>query len=255
MPTLITDLEVTRVDLVPEGANSEAFIAIFKSKEGGNEGMTFEEILAKMKPEHAAVIKTAMEESVASVKAENESLAERVAKMEQDAEAEAEAKKAAEAKEEEKEPEDSDVLKGLDPAIAAIVEKARLQASAAEQELKKMKDEQTTAEVITKAKELTNLGTEEKQLVEVLKSLKATDATLYDNVFGIMKAANAMIADGATFEEIGKSSSEDSKDAWGKIDQLADQRAVAKSITKEAAISEVLKEQPELYNEYLKSIN
>ena len=54
MPNILTDLIIDRVDLVDEGANSAAFVELFKRKEQGNP-MELSEILSKMKPEHAGV--------------------------------------------------------------------------------------------------------------------------------------------------------------------------------------------------------
>lgn len=56
MPYILEDLIVNRVDLVYEGANTGAFIEIFKRKEK-QENMNFSEIVAKLKPEHAEVLK------------------------------------------------------------------------------------------------------------------------------------------------------------------------------------------------------
>ena len=43
MATKLKSLKINRVDLVPEGANSAAFVTLYKGKEG--KPMEFEEIL------------------------------------------------------------------------------------------------------------------------------------------------------------------------------------------------------------------
>ena len=55
MPYFLEDLVVDRVDFVDEGANTGAFIEIFKRKEN-RESMELSEIIGKLKPEHAEVI-------------------------------------------------------------------------------------------------------------------------------------------------------------------------------------------------------
>ena len=59
MPYILEDLVIDRVDLVDEGANSAAFIELYKRKEQSK--MNFEEILSKMKPEHAKVIQETLD--------------------------------------------------------------------------------------------------------------------------------------------------------------------------------------------------
>jgi hypothetical protein len=56
----LKDLIVDRVDLVDEGANSAAFIELYKRKET-KELMDFKEVLGAMKPEHAAVIQAELD--------------------------------------------------------------------------------------------------------------------------------------------------------------------------------------------------
>lgn len=60
MPYVLTDLVIDRVDLVDEGANSAAFIELYKRKET-KDPMDFKEILSKLKPEHAEVIQQAFD--------------------------------------------------------------------------------------------------------------------------------------------------------------------------------------------------
>ena len=62
MPNLLLDLVVDRVDLVDEGANSAAFIKLYKRKERTRE-MKFEEIIKQLKPEHAEVIRAELEKA------------------------------------------------------------------------------------------------------------------------------------------------------------------------------------------------
>lgn len=61
MKTFLVDLELDRVDLVKEGANTKADIKLLKRKEP--QTMNFEEIMKTLKPEHAEVITKALEDA------------------------------------------------------------------------------------------------------------------------------------------------------------------------------------------------
>lgn len=245
--TQLINPEYTRVDLVKEGANSKAHIKLFKSK-GGTE-MTPEEIIAKLTPEHQAVIQKALDDAK---------------KKADDAEA---AKKAAEdVIEKSKKPapgtSEEEILKSVkDPAVKALLETQIAKAKAAETVAKQLKEEQETVEAIAKAKEVPNIGAEEATIADVYKKLKTADAELCDNVFGIFKAASALIAEGGALSEVGKSAGEandttgtDSEEAaWAKIDKKAEEIAKSRGIKHTAAVSQVIKEHPELYKAYLEA--
>lgn len=263
MATKLKNLVITKVALVDEGSCSAAHIKLYKRKEGGS-NMKFEDIMKALTPDQQAVVNAEIEKAKCAGKEESKAELEKAA---EDLKAANEAKAQAEKEKEEANTElakmkqdasqsEEEILKNVDPAVKAIIEKARTQAAAAEAIAKKMRDEQETAESIAKAKELPNLGTGEIELANVLKSLKATDAKLFDTVFGIMKSADAVIAKGAAFEEKGTSHEGDNNvqkaaDAWAKIETAAAEIAKSRNITKEAAVSVVIEEQPDLYRSYL----
>ena len=246
--TWLVDIEYDRVDLVKEGANSQAFIKLVKSK--GGQPMNFEEIVAKLKPEHAQVIQ-------AVVKAKEDEL-EDVKKQLKEAQEEIEKLKA-----QVNPPQgqsEEEILKSVkDPAIRQLLETQIAKARAAEEIAKKLKEEQEEHEAVEKAKEVPNIGAEEQTIASVYKRLKAVDPQLCEDVFGIFKAASALIAESGAFGEVGKSAAttdsvatnEDA--AWAKIEQKADEIAKAKNITKAAAVAEAIRQHPELYEEYLRA--
>lgn len=264
MATKLKNLVITKVALVDEGSCSAAHIKLYKRKEGGDSNMKFEDIMKALTAEQQEVVKAEIEKAKCAGKEESKAELE---KATEDLKAANEAKEAAETGKAEAETElakmkeannktEEDILKNVDPAVRAILEKSRAQAAAAEAAVKKMRDEQETAEAINKAKELSNLGAKEDELATVLKSLKATDSKLFDTVFGIMKSANAVIEKGAAFSELGSNhEGEDNvkkaADAWNKIEKAAAEIAKNRNITKEAAVSVVIDEQPELYKSYL----
>lgn len=252
MPNLILDLMVDRVDLVDEGANSAAFIKLYKRKEN-EQAMTLDEILAKMKPEHAEVIKSeiskAKEEVPAETEAElndlktkNEEMTEEVAKAKKDLE------EVKVAKSKDKEPDFEEVMKNLDPSVQEVFKSLKAQKDAAETVARAAAEEKLTTEAVAKAKELKSLPIEEAKLVEVMKGISP-------EVHEILKAANKAIEDGGLFEEVGKSkpnAGEGASSAWEKIEKKAAEIETEKKVTKAKAITMAIQENPDLYREYLK---
>lgn len=252
---LALDLIVTRVDLVGEGANSAAFIKMYKRKEQET-NMPIEEILAKMAPEHAKAIR----EEIAKAKAEiPEATAEDLAKAKEDAQAafdENQALKAklAEADEEMAKskksvtPDFEDVIKGLDPAAQEMMRTMKAQRDLAEEEVRKAKADADHAEAVAKAKELDGLPVKQDKLVEIMKSAST-------EVVDVLKAVHTALKDGKIFEEFGKNRGDgnpaDSQQAWVQMEKHAKDIAVEEGITKEKAMGVVMKKYPDLYRQYL----
>lgn len=237
MPSLVLDLLVDRVDLVDEGANSEAFIKLYKRKER-RDTMTFEEILAKMKPEHAEVVKQYVADKDLTV--DLNKAKEKITELEGDLEKVAKSKTV-------EEPAFEDVLKSLDPAVQEVFKSMQAQKDAAEAVAKQAADERLNTEAIAKAKELKALPVDETKLVEVLKSITP-------EVHEILKAANKAISEDSVFEEIGKTKTDTSSgagDAWGKIEKKAKAIEVEQKVSKAKAISIAVNQNPDLYKEYL----
>jgi hypothetical protein len=268
VPNLILELEVNRVDLVDEGANSAAFIKLYKRKESTNH-MELEAIIASMKPEHAEVIKAAIAKAKGEVPQETvteltkakadlatvsadltvktEELAKACNSLKETTEKAKELQAKVDGMETNKPDKMEEVMKGLDPAVQEIFKSLRSQKEAAETLVKEMNNQKITDAAIAKAKELKSLPVEETKLVEVVKSIP-------DEVFEILKAANAAIEAGGQFTEVGKSKGgQGSIDAWTKIEKKADEIAKEDTkLTKQQAIAKAIKDNPDLYREYLK---
>jgi len=246
VPNLLIDLVVDRVDLVDEGANSAAFIKLYKRKEMET-GMDFSEIISKLKPEHAEVIQAELAKAKAEVpeeiakelsdtKVELETLKAELEKFKE------EAKKSKEPAQEENFEE---VLKNLDPAVQKVFKSLQAQKEAAEQIAKQLQEQKEEEEAIAKARALKALPVEEEKLVQVVKGVS-------DDVYEILKSAAKVLEESEIFEEIGKGKGgASSTDAWSRIEKKADEIAKRDGITKEKAIGVVINENPELYKEYL----
>ncbi len=246
VPNLLMDLVVDRIDLVDEGANSAAFIKLYKRKEMET-NMDFNEIISKLKPEYAEIIQAEIDKAKAEVPVEvaaelsdtKEALEKSKAELEKIKE---EVKKSKEPVQEENFEE---VLKSLDPAVQKVFKSLQAQKEAAEQVAKQLTEQKEEEEAIKKAKALKALPVEEDKLVQVVKGIS-------DDVYEILKSAAKVLEESEIFEEIGKGKGgAGSTDAWTKIEKKADEIAKRDGITKEKAIGVVINENPELYKEYL----
>ena len=251
MPYVLTELEVDRVDFVDEGANSAAFIELFKRKET-KKPMEFSEILAKMKPEHSAVI----EDHVATIKAELEKANDDLAKSKADldtanaalekANDELEVLKAKDPNSDEVNEEE--VLKAMPESARTEFLKMRAQKEAAEEQVRKAAEEKAEAEAVAKAATLKSLPVEQSVLVEILKSC---DQKVVDVLSTVATAIDSTVLDEVGKSAKGKAGAEDADAAWSDIEKAADEIAKRDSVTKQKAIAIAIKENPELYRKYL----
>ena len=264
MANKLTNLVITKVALVDEGSCSAAHIKLYKRKE--DSVMNFEEILKSLTPEQQAVVEKAMEECKAAgmeegKKAQKTTMDEmekkcgKLQKAKEDLEAEVAKLKNPQGT------SDEEILKNVDPAIKAIIEKSRNEAAAATAAVKKMKEEADHKEALAKAKEMPNLGTDVEKLANTLQVLKGKDEKVYNDMLNILKAADAKLADGVDLGEHGTSVTKGKEDviksadaAWAAIEQAATEITKSKNCSKESAISQVINDQPELYNAYLSTL-
>lgn len=248
----LEDLVIERVDFVDEGCNSASFIELYKRKE--QSVMSIEEILEKMKPEHAEVINTAISKAAKDLAQVQEDL-NVVIKERDDAKAEldqanadlTDTKAELESLKTEKSAfDETETLKSMPQAARDLFEQMKLQKEAAEAEILKAKEEKETAEAISKAKELKAIPIEQDKLVSIIKSASA-------DIMDLLSVVNAAI-EGTVLTEVGKNNTSGGKasDAWASIEAKADEIAKADtSISKAKAISMVVKENPDLYRQYL----
>lgn len=256
MPNILLDLVVDRVDLVDEGADSEAFIKLYKRKENCD-NMTFKELLEKMKPEHIELVNAEMAKAaeaipeatateLAKAKADLDAVTVEVTKAKEDlATVTAELETVNKSKEKVI-PSEEDVLKGLDPAVQEIFKSMKAKQLAAEEIAKGLEAQKLHDEAVVKAKELKNLPLEEAKMVEVVKSAS-------DEVYEVLKSANKALEDAGVFKSVGSDKDTDAVgDAWEKINKKAEVIAAAENVTIQKAIAKVVKDEPDLYKEYLK---
>lgn len=275
MPYILEDLVVDRVDLVDEGANSAAFIEVFKRKEK-KALMDFSEILSKLKPEHADVVQQhvdglnseltkareeldaankRVEEQTTTINETNEALAKANEELETlkakddvctcDGEANEEGICSVCGKPKKNLSFDEDeVVKSLPESLRGEFMKMRAQKEAAEEQVRKAAEEKLEAEAVAKAATLKALPVEQDTLVQILKSCDPAVVEVLTSV--------AAAIEGTVLTEVGKSGKGKTEtDAWSKIEAEAEKVAARDSVTKQKAIGIVIKENPELYKEYL----
>lgn len=140
-------------------------------------------------------------------------------------------------------PEDeSDIYKGLNPAVKAELES-----------LRKFREDTEEKELYEVAKRYEILGKKPDEIVPTLKSLKATDPTAFDGMISMLDAAAKQVEQNV-FQEIGKRGTQDSDDDWGKIEAAAQE--ILKShpgMTRAQATDQACIEHPDLVQAYEKS--
>lgn len=287
MAKKLTNLKITKVSLVDEGACSAAHITLFKQK-GGNEAMNFEELMATLTDEQQSVIKAKLEEqnselvkakeeceqaqtNLEKMETEKKDLETKVSELEEEvaeankakeelAKAKEELEKAKEVEEAEEvekakeEPTEEELLKNVDPAVKEMIQKAKNEAEIHKQAILKMKDEAETAEISEIAKSLNAVGTEQDAMVSMLKKAKSFDAELYGEFLKVLEVANNIIADGEVLKEKGSNHAKGEVDAWAQLDAKADEIAKNRGISKAKATNVVIDEFPALYQAYLDSL-
>lgn len=253
MPNLVVDLDVNRVDLVDEGACSAAFIELYKRKE---KHMDVKEILSKMKPEHAAVIEDAIGKAKAeatTAMSEKETAQAELTKAKEDLAAALKENEILKAKQKEcgenskkdgASFDEEETMKSMPEPVRQMFAKMKAQKEAAEEELRKSKEAEIQSEAVAKAAQLKALPVKTEKLVEVLKGCSP-------ELLDMLTTINAAI-EGTVLDEVGKSAGGSAgADAWSKIEAKAEEVAKRDNVTKQKAVSIAIKENPDLYKEYL----
>ena len=147
-----------------------------------------------------------------------------------------------------------EALEKMDPATQAIVKQlqeentaTKAEAREARQMAKELKDEQVLKEYVAKAEELQSLPVQPLKLGPIMKTIGEAHPEEFDEIFRLLKAADAVIEKSELFREFGKSGPGESS-AEAQI--YAKARAmVAKDgdLTFEEAVEKVMDLEPELY--------
>lgn len=290
MPYSLEDLVVTRVDLVDEGANSAAFIELYKRKGSSDNMDAIEEVIKSMKPEHAELVTKALSQAKldldTAVAKEHDAGVATLAIVTADFEkAKADLKTAnadlKTAQTDLKTAQDAApcTCDGADDGTGTckVCGKPKLKkaadgkASFDETEtiksmpepaktifLKMRAQKEAAEEAVRKANEATATA----EAVNKAASFKALPVE-QEKIVGILKNAtpellevlttlNAAMESGV-LDEVGHVTKHNdaNKDSWAKIEAAADTIAKSKGVTKAKAVSLAIQENPELYKAYI----
>lgn len=228
----LVDLSLSAVALCNEGANSRADILLYKRKETNSMPKTFEELMAALDTDAAAVVTKHIETLRAADQATIKNLQGEVDTLKT-------AAPAAQAPAHEE-----DVLKGASPEIRALFEKMQGQMS----QLLAAQEASVVEERYQKCKAL---PCEEATLREVLKS--ASPATV-----SILEAAANAIAEGL-HKATGTSASGTIKtgtadEAYAALEKSAKTIAAEQGITFEKAFTEACQRDPDTYKKYVEGV-
>lgn len=242
--------------------------------------MDVKEILSKMKPEHAAVIEDAIgkakteattamsekdtaqaelakaKEDLAAALKENEILKAKQKECGENSKKECGENSKKEcgenskkecgenSKKDEASFDEEETMKSMPEPVRQMFAKMKAQKEAAEEELRKSKEAEIQSEAVAKAAQLKALPVETEKLVEVLKGCSP-------ELLDMLTTINAAI-EGTVLDEVGKSAGGSAgADAWSKIEAKAEEVAKRDNVTKQKAVSIAIKENPDLYKEYL----
>ena len=228
----LVDLSLSAVALCNEGANSRADILLYKRKETNSMPKTFEELMAALDTDAAAVVTKHIETLRAADQATIKNLQGEVDTLKT-------AAPAAQAPAHEE-----DVLKGASPEIRALFEKMQGQMN----QLLAAQEANVVEERYQKCKAL---PCEEATLREVLKS--ASPATV-----SILEAAANAIAEGL-HKAAGTSASGIIKtgtadEAYAALEKSAKTIAAEQGITFEKAFTEACQRDPDTYKKYVEGV-
>lgn len=150
-------------------------------------------------------------------------------------------------------PED-DIFKGMSPAAKELVMKLQKQAKEAEELAKAEKEARLNREFVTKAAELKGLNVKADEFGPVLKAVAEKCPEQFEKLEAVLKTASNAILTGEVLKEVGSSGSS-SGSAWDKIEKKAEELLKGEtSLSKEQAISKVIQQEPQLYEEYQKEL-
>lgn len=228
----LVDLSLSAVALCNEGANSRADILLYKRKETNSMPKTFEELMAALDTDAAAVVTKHIETLRAADQATIKNLQGEVDTLKT-------AAPAAQAPAHEE-----DVLKGASPEIRALFEKMQGQ-------MNQLLAAQEASVVEERYQKCKALPCEEATLREVLKS--ASPATV-----SILEAAANAIAEGL-HKATGTSASGTIKtgaadEAYAALEKSAKTIAAEQGITFEKAFTEACQRDPDTYKKYVEGV-
>jgi hypothetical protein len=251
--SILTDLVVTRVDLVDLGENQAADIVLFKRRQD-----------AAPRPAKETTVSTPTTVDLSKIPEDQRPLVEAALKRAADAETAEELAKKTEdrAVAAEKERDDLKAQVEASKQTPEAVEKARLAAlpedirkrlEANETEIAKMREEKETGEFVQKARTLPLSGATPEAFGPLLRRIArgCTTPEDADEVTRLVKSLGEQIGTSALFGERGVSGGSGPTDAYSEAKALAKAKVDAGQFpTIQKALGAVWREKPELWQRY-----
>jgi len=245
--------------VVDSGDNPGAEILLFKSaedkksKEGGVENMTLEEILKGLPEEDMKVIKVELDK-IPDLEASNKDLSEEVDKLKKEVEIKKEIKPPAE----DGAPSDEELLKSADPKIVEMLKKAQEEARVEKEKAEKLEKEKKEEQEKLRKEELKkeadkygNIGATQEDLVEIFTAVDSNKEVM-EKMQGILGAVNEALKDNKLMKSIGNSEDPVEKSAKDEVEEKA--KALMEKndkLTIEQARSQIFKSEPKLHQKYM----
>jgi len=239
MPIKLKNLFIKRIAVVDSGDNPEATVELFKAaskeendleKGGQKMSKTFDEIIKALPEDEAKIVTDEIDKA-----AKKEMTPEEKAKMLEEMGVKKEDTKV------------EDAIKKADPEIAEVIKKMQEEITKTKDELKKEQETLKKEKLAKQAESYDKIATPKEEIVDLFMKQEPEDAVKLDAIF---KAVNTQLADSKVFKTVGQNAGGESATALEKLEKLATVRAEEKKISKELAKAEIIKEKPELYEEY-----
>lgn len=149
--------------------------------------------------------------------------------------------------------EEDDMMKSVPEAVREMLNKAKADADAVREELRKERDARRDAEFVQKARaQWSNLSVDTEEVGKAMRRLTDADATLAEIIEKALNSANAQAESANIFHEIGTAGRPDNAGAFGKVQSLAKSLvAEGKAATVEQAVADLISDDPSLYHDYL----
>jgi hypothetical protein len=115
----------------------------------------------------------------------------------------------------------TEVLKGIDPAVAEVIKADRARLAETEERLRAAEEEKAQAEFAKRAARFEGVAEDNRELAAVLRKVYETDAEAGQTLEKILGTASNRIMKGALLTELGTSYSGGESDAFGRATQIA----------------------------------
>jgi hypothetical protein len=155
--------------------------------------------------------------------------------------------------EDEEDDTEEGLMKSVPEAVREMLNKAKADADAVREELRKEREERRDTEFVAKARaDWSLLPIDADEVGKAMRRLTDADASLAETITKALDAANAQAESANIFNEIGTAGRPDTGDAYGKVTTLAKALvAEGKSPTVEQAVVDLISADPNLYHEYV----